>query len=622
MDTACDRFFKATELVAMVAMLLPKKSIVHLMLTCKRLNKISSPYLYHTLDLEHLHEALCTSPDALLALSARSRSVRDITMSEGFFNQYYRGILALQDLQHTVSATFPTLPPWLPPVDFRTTLVVPFPPMSDLQSLSCTISRYYRSMNSALAALYHSGGYLAQVCFVVQLSSRLTSVTLNGLPMFCMDDVNLLARTLTGLTQLQKLYISLYSTAEILDHTIPAIFFSLPKTIKIFNLRQEFNPDDSGLSTTDRGVRTIHNPVERRQEPLLQLTHWQVETDNGFAVETFRSMIQQCPTLVEIEMPKIQALPDDIYDIRTGLAQFIVDRCANLHTLIQCDDTHDQEGEMAMEIMDIMPENTLKALKFKEIVEIPGELGDAIGRHVASLTTISILYAELTEDTILTILATCEALEVFDVETEAGYYSDCEVHLENLVAIPWASARLRTLKLIINIGSTEIIRSPIYLRDAPVLLSDEERDQLSLLESLYERIGFLTELEHLSLCISAPDGYFEDEGEDEDDDEIKINWDYYVFPGMLTLDGNKAKGLPGYLGLLSGLKKLKTLEGFVNAVAKETKATMGWKEVEWIKENWPCLKKAEFFSNLSEIRPCFAWLKEQMPGLDMNSWQS
>ncbi|KAF8945531.1 hypothetical protein BGZ47_002476 [Haplosporangium gracile] len=616
MDTVCDRFFRATELVAMVAMLLPKKSIVHLMLTSKRLNRISSPYLYRTLDLGILHKALCTSPDALLALSARSHSVRDIIMSEGFFYQYYRGILAFQDLQCMVSGTFPTLPPWLPPVDFRITLVVPFPPMSELQALSCTTGWHFRSETPSLSALYHNGGYLAQVCFVVQLSSRLTRMTLEDLPMFWMDDINLLARTLNGLTQLRELYTSLYSTAEVFDHAIPAIFFSLPQTIKIFNLRQEFISNDNGPLTTDRGVRTIHNPVERRQEPLLQLTRWQVQTAKGFAIETFQSMIQQCPALVEIEIPKIQAFPDDFCDIQTGLAQFIVNRCASLHTLIRYDDTHDQEGGMAMKIMDIMPQDTLRAFEFKDFLEIPGELGGTIERHVASLTTIIILYAELAEDTILSILATCEALEVFDVETEAGYYSDCEVHLQNLVVIPWASARLRTLKLIVNIGSTEIIRSPIYLRDAPVLLSVEEQDQLSLLKSLYERIGSLTELEHLSLCISAPDDYFEDEDENNEDE---IDWDRYVFPGMLTLDGDKAKGLPGYLELLSGLKKLKTLEGFVNAVAKETKATMGWKEVEWIKENWPCLKKAEFFGSLSEVRPCFAWLREQMPGLAMRS---
>ncbi|KAG9064698.1 hypothetical protein KI688_002957 [Linnemannia hyalina] len=595
MDSACARFFKATELVAMVAMLLPKKSIVHLMLTSKRLNKISSPYLYHTLDLEYLHKALCTSPDALLALSACSRSVRDITMPDDFFFQYYRGIITLQDLQHTVSGTSPSLPPWLPPIDFRTTLVVPFPPMSDLQALSCSTSRCFTSDTSAFTSLYHNGGYLALVCYVVQLSPRLTRLTLHDLPTFCMDDINLLARTLNGLTQLQELHTSLLSTADVLDHTISTIFFSLPQSIRIFNLNlcQQYKDP----ATFDRGVRTTQGPVSRRQEPLLNLTHWQVQTFPGFMDDTFRSMIQQCPALVQMEMPNIRVIPKII---RPGLAQFIVNHCPSLHTLSWGNDTYGQEEQEAMAIMNAMPRDTLRALEFKEFTDRSGELGEAIERHAASLTAIVIEYAELTEDTIQTILIDCEALEVFDIETESCYYSVGEIHLADLVAIPWASTRLRTLKLIVNIGDTGILRSSLYLRDAPVLLSDEEQDQLSFLNILYRQIGMLTELEHLSLIISVPD---EDE---EEEDENLTGWNRYVFPGMLTLDGDKTKGLPGFLGLLSGLKKLKILEGFVNVSTKETKATMGWKEVEWIRENWPRLKRAEFFDarglkNLKEL---------------------
>lgn len=536
-------------------------------------------------------------------------------MPEDFFFQYYRGIRTLQDLQHTGSGTPPSLPPWLPPVDFRTTLVVPFPPMSDLKALSCRTSWYSRGDTSALSTLFHNGGYLAQVCYVVQSSPRLTRLKLGVLPIFCMDDINLLAQTLTGLTQLQEFYASLYSTADVLDHTIHTIFFSLPESIKILDLCQYNNPDDDGTVSFDRGVRTTQSRVLRRQEPLLQLKQWQVQTEKGFTDDTIRSMILQCPALVEMEMPKIQRIPEIV---RPGMAQFIVNQCPSLHTLIQADDTHDLEGQMAMAIMHAMPQDTLRAFEFKEIIDRSGELGNAFERHAGSLTTIVIQYAELTEDTIQTILINCWALEIFDIETETGYSSDGEIHLVNLVAFPWASTRLRTLKLIVDIGDTEIIRSPIYLRDAPVLLSDEERDQLSCLESLYEQIGLLTELEHLSLTISVPDGLEEDQ--DKDDEDL-TNWHRYVFPGMLTLDGDKTQGLPGYLGLLSGLKKLKTLEGFVNVSTKETAATMGWREVEWIKDNWPRLERAEFFEvySDSDIRPCFAWLGEQMPGLNMRT---
>ena len=86
---------------------------------------------------------------------------------------------------------------------------------------------------------------------------------------------------------------------------------------------------------------------------------------------------------------------------------------------------------------------------------------------------------------------------------------------------------------------------------------------------------------------------------------------------MLTL-GNPKKGWPGYLYLLSGLKKLRRLAGSVNVVTDETKLTVGWREVVFLEQTFLKLEVAEFLPRYIQHPPCFQWLKEQCPRLSMS----
>lgn len=68
---------------------------------------------------------------------------------------------------------------------------------------------------------------------------------------------------------------------------------------------------------------------------------------------------------------------------------------------------------------------------------------------------------------------------------------------------------------------------------------------------------------------------------------------------------------PGFLHHLSGLKQLRELRGSVSAETTETVVTMGWAEVNWMNQNWPELRQADFFEDIFKVRKQFQWLQDK-----------
>ncbi|KAK5808462.1 hypothetical protein F5H01DRAFT_382798 [Linnemannia elongata] len=111
-----------------------------------------------------------------------------------------------------------------------------------------------------------------------------------------------------------------------------------------------------------------------------------------------------------------------------------------------------------------------------------------------------------------------------------------------------------------------------------------------------------------------------DEG--DDDNDLNSDADYFSyqdasFPGWLSL-GNVGKGWPGYLETLAGLTKLKELKGSFGAMTRETRRTMGARELAWFADHLPMLEEVQFFRD-GVKRHSFRRLKKERPKLKMDT---
>ncbi|KAF9105567.1 hypothetical protein BGX29_011952 [Mortierella sp. GBA35] len=188
------------------------------------------------------------------------------------------------------------------------------------------------------------------------------------------------------------------------------------------------------------------------------------------------------------------------------------------------------------------------------------------------------------------------------------------IALEDVLESPWRCIKLRRLGL--SISGCELPVEPglrpYYSRPAPITLTEAETQHFAQLERLYRQIGLLTELRSFELNMVKLDG----EGVFD-----RTSWNKAtLFPGMLSLEDTRA-GRPGYLGHLSGLKKLESLAGSVRADTVEGRATMEWKEIVWMHEHWSRLEFAHLFFAKKNVRPAFEWLKNQCKdGRRMELW--
>ncbi|KAF9118536.1 hypothetical protein BGW39_001064 [Mortierella sp. 14UC] len=250
-------------------------------------------------------------------------------------------------------------------------------------------------------------------------------------------------------------------------------------------------------------------------------------------------------------------------------------------------------GAWPFKTLMTIPKNQVETFDFggQGGAPLDGEfIGDSLLRHGQSLRTIRIDH-RVPSMAIRGILNECVVLEDLNVDLSHIDLGDA------VAASPWASSRIRSLKLNIRIEQLpdhpglprQSKYRPFYIRKPPVLLPGEERT-FERLEVLYRQIGKQKELRLLQLSTREYDasgcivGLF---------DGVQ------PFPGMLRLkDKKKNKDmemeLPGYLELLAGLSKL---EFVGSAVVPETdgfKLAEDAEEVDWILEHWPRLRTAGF----------------------------
>lgn len=167
------------------------------------------------------------------------------------------------------------------------------------------------------------------------------------------------------------------------------------------------------------------------------------------------------------------------------------------------------------------------------------------------------------------------------------------IELSDAIDGSWNCLRLRRLRLSISGCGLPVEAGvkPYYSRSTPITLSVDETRHFARLNSLYQRIGALTELRELDLTM------------------VKGIRQRYrgarpgrkgMFHAMLSL-GDAEAGRPGFLNHLAGLSKLEAFEGSVHLYEQETKVTVGWEEVRWMDIHWPRLVKARFFTHKKHV---------------------
>ncbi|KAF9548496.1 hypothetical protein EC957_006309 [Mortierella hygrophila] len=566
------------------------------------MNAICAPthYFHVTACFDDNNKNIFGSTESIMSLSRNAHHVRQLALGRYDIIYYVSCVIAFLDqldtLQQntTTTATIghsPALsrPTWLAPLDPKIYTVFPIPPMTMLTKLDLR-----------LFATSQGGGYeknsmaaLTQACWIISFNLNLLDLKLTSVILKDRRAARLLMTTLLRLQRLQALYLG-FILRSFTTHKVELYFLSAcPPTLRKLTLKSHEGPEEDNYMIEDFSKDYVEyepgtllswekleeecglTTMPRRQGPFLGLRELHFsEVAQSLSRDDLQSILQQCPNLITLKMPRLSHISDV-----QKLAGEIVQWCPRLSDLsIRCGWEDDKVRELKDWILRALPPQQITRFMSNgaPVPAIQG-LDDAesmFQRHSSTLREISLHgYKRIDSKVVQTILVECEALESFKIYISS--YDDPHplcLRLEDAIEIPWACTRIQELQLAIAIPDRPLIVPvagtwPYYIRPPPTTLSVEETQQFKDLESLYRQLGKLTQLRRLDLRAY----YYDPTG--------KSNPSGAPFPGMLNL-GSEKTGQPGYLQLLGGLTKLKTLVGSVAAYTRETMLTIGMDEVE------------------------------------------
>ncbi|KAG0080314.1 hypothetical protein BGZ90_012753 [Linnemannia elongata] len=636
MDSAHDRFFNVEELLLMLGQFLPKSSVSRLMRTNKRFYRLYTPLLFRILG-EDYPPKLPTTPNSLMVLAKNVRHVRSLEISGNFCTLYFSGLMAFQDLQDAALGIAYSRPNWVPMTYPRTSFVMPLTPLVHLTDLICSTGSTEKTASSALKESCRTGAFLAQLCYLIQQSPLLLKLILKNIPVNDDDDVRLLAKTVAALARLETLFLDISTSPQRrITNITPGIFFSCSPSLTLFRVDVDHQARRILLVVPPAHSNNSVEPFMLRQDPLPQLTVWHGSGADFMNADSICSILEHCGSIAHLEVPFVQE-PQNY----SRIAKCIADNCPHLKHLGDPRRYYDKPGEFVGKVLAAVAENSLESFYINGFEDDQPRLGPAILRHSGSLTSIEFFNCEsVSSATILSILVSCVALKVFIVDETLGVSENIGLYLADVASQPWVLASLQILQLEIKIGDLDTLRNPLYSRPAPVVLTEEETGWMPQLGKFYHQIGVLKELEKLELKV-AINGFpnivnadMEDDDEDvveyevnagdegDDDNDLNSDADYFSyqdasFPGWLSL-GNAGKGWPGYLETLAGLTKLKELKGSFGAMTRETRRTMGARELAWFADHLPMSEEVQFFRE-GVKRHSFRWLKKERPNLKMDT---
>ncbi|KAF8924876.1 hypothetical protein BGZ47_003630 [Haplosporangium gracile] len=629
------RHFEIPELTELIVSHLTSRDITDLMQTSRQLHAVMEPWFYH--NLVTVHRAwkigLWQSPDGLKALARNFHHARSWET-----DLYY-----LVNIFHATTPTSASVAPTLPSMkqeqeplqlqekeqegnDSSTSVTQP-PPASSSSPMTTTLTITKTTATTATPQLSSSTNMYANVpvslppitritkldislvssvdkmrsysdfdvwsrytvidylCATLRRIPQLRELRLRQLSIKDARSARTLVLALRKLTSLTHLQVSL-SQSRVYSQFESLLVFSCPPSIKSLDIcseEQSTYPATGDrnealfIATAIKQIAIITDKVRARgaTTPLIHLRDlrlWSAPKTTATAItEELYANLGHCPNVESLRL-KLQVVPDNLDGTR------IARMCPKIRNLVYlCPAAKHTSEKWPYKLLLALPEHQLEMLRhYGTDTGLDGDLvGRALVRHCHSLRAIFIRN-QIPSETVGMILQHCGALEVLNI-----LYSPMQ--LEDAIAVPWASSRIMELSIDINTG---IRRESFYLRPPPVHRSANEEQLFDRLEILYRQIGKQTSLRSLQL------GAFHD-----GDLKARTTGKYIQpFPGLLRLSDKTENGIvPGYLELLSGLKRLQEIQGSVAPETADHKLAEDAAEVDWILNHWPEFRIGAFF---------------------------
>ncbi|KAG0203650.1 hypothetical protein BGX33_008976 [Mortierella sp. NVP41] len=680
METASEKLFGIPELTTSIAVYLEMGDLVRFMQTCRQVYTVCVPLLYNNhLDMIHTHGEMVFSEDSLQALARNAHSLRSLRMDDYFLNFVYKGLLeANPDLPPldvgeatSVSVRDIPLPPLKDPQTKQTPAIyktIPFQPIRQLRSILLLTLPIVEVWRDPLQR--RQGIDIAQICHLIQLNPLLDFLTVNQVRIRTQDELDLLARTVSGMTNLKQTWLSIVAPEAMVHRVIPTIFLCLPRSATFVTFTLSFQRDEpSDLPPPAPAMETaadLMTALSEQQDPLPGLLELEIAIPVFMSPEMIFAIFGRCPNLERIDVPRVERAEDV-----ERVAEFIVKHCPKIQEISQEDPTYDTSGSLILAIADRLPEDSLTWFYMEGYNENEAErLGASLLRHCYSLRKIIFRKCQrLSSVSIDMILEQCSVLDMFEINGETPHTFALDLRQATReIASPlleelWLA--VKTDEMLNEPTTIEIINQVdmrLYHQDGPQIL----REVIEPYEEFYRAIGALTRLRVLDLRVAVPPlvprqpqpqpqpqtlSQTQQDNADDSDSDSDMDSDADAdadvdpnsvglepvperdetfrdrcFPGLMTL----GKELPGghrglgYLGLLQGLKNLEELRGsFSVDVYRRHGQNIGENEVQWMATHWPKLKVAEFFpkkkrgGSAPKVDEHFEWLQTELPDLEV-----
>ncbi|KAF9148653.1 hypothetical protein BG015_009610 [Linnemannia schmuckeri] len=601
-------FFSIPELAAELCSYLTAADFLNLMLTSCEMNSICQPLFWNALFLrnDERTERFTASQDGMASLGRNIDSVRSLQTRGNFLTYYVVGLV--EHLRHSTPSSSGsgqlTRPDWVPcEMIEETKHAPPIPPFTKLQRFWA--SMLYGDMleweHYSSRSILRAAPLSLQTCWIMSLNPNLTSIFLHGVDLEDAMVVRCLARTLSRLLRLKSLMVRHCHAAQVTLQVVDTLFRSCPQSIVTLQLPQDIGESGKTEMAMDQDDKDFNEgPLVLRTEPLANLRYLRLPDNyRGYHANQICPFLEQSPRLKTWYVPCIAESADT-----EAIARTIRTHCKKVKELYNEMPYANYKGEFAMSVMETaMEPQQLERLAFTGYHdEWPGRMVASIQRHDQVLQQIRLQGCHrLMSSTIHAILTSCRALQ--HLEVAGGYPSRIAISLKDAGSSKeWVCKDLRHLAIYVDVNSIH---------------TGTEQPPWGLLERLYRHIGSLQQLTFLDLrgaAVIFDTAYINSTQE--------VNYLKLTFPGLLSL-GDASTGEPGYLSLLKDLKRLKTLQGSVLLNNVRVQELIGQAEAEWIYENWPSLRLAEFVDlschSALEERPYLRWLKERIPRLQFTN---